>query len=115
MEALSRQKDRDDLVDDSSGSDGAAHDVTILAECTGQGRDCNAGQDQRNTRVRHEGQSQIFAYGYRCMGKMCADGRATDLSHSMVKDPDATVAILEELLSGEIFRQIIAQQDHTEP
>ncbi|MFR4973637.1 MAG: TetR-like C-terminal domain-containing protein, partial [Butyricicoccus pullicaecorum] len=37
------------------------------------------------------------------------------MKNGMVKDPDATVAILEELLSGEIFRQIIAQQDHTEP
>lgn len=35
------------------------------------------------------------------------------IKRGMVMNPDTTVTILEELLSGEIFRQIISQQDHT--
>ena len=33
------------------------------------------------------------------------------IKNGMIKEPDATVTMLEELLSGEIFRQIISQQD----
>ena len=35
------------------------------------------------------------------------------IRNGMVKEPDATVTMLEELLSGEIFRQIISQRDNT--
>ena len=52
--------------------------------------------------------SRLYAHG---MSGVLLDW----MKNGMVEDPDATVAILEELLSGEIFRQIIAQQDHTEP
>lgn len=34
------------------------------------------------------------------------------IKNGMIKEPDATVTMLEELLSGEIFRQIISQQDN---
>lgn len=33
------------------------------------------------------------------------------IKNGMIKEPDATVTMLEKLLSGEIFRQIISQQD----
>lgn len=33
------------------------------------------------------------------------------IKNGMIKEPDATVTMLEELLSGEIFHQIISQQD----
>ena len=33
------------------------------------------------------------------------------IKNGMIKEPDATVTMLEELLSGELFRQIISQQD----
>ena len=35
------------------------------------------------------------------------------IKNGMVKEPDEAVAILEDLLSGEIFHQIISQQDNT--
>lgn len=35
------------------------------------------------------------------------------IKNGMIKALDATVTMLEELLTGEIFRQIISQQDHT--
>lgn len=35
------------------------------------------------------------------------------IRNGMVKEPDATVDMLEQLLSGQIFRQIIAQQEQT--
>lgn len=34
------------------------------------------------------------------------------IKNGMIKEPDATVTMLEDLLSGEIFRQIIAHQEH---
>lgn len=37
------------------------------------------------------------------------------IRNGMIKDPDDTVAILEELLSGEIFRQIITEQNSANP
>ena len=37
------------------------------------------------------------------------------IKNGMVKDPDATVTMLEDLLSGAIFRQIISQQNRGEP
>ena len=33
------------------------------------------------------------------------------IKNGMIKEPDTTVTMLEELLSGEIFHQIISQQD----
>ena len=33
------------------------------------------------------------------------------IKNGMIKEPDATVTMLEELLSGEIFHQIISQKD----
>ena len=35
------------------------------------------------------------------------------IRNGMVREPDTTVTMLEELLSGEIFRQIISQRDDT--
>lgn len=37
------------------------------------------------------------------------------IRNGMLKDADATITMLEDLLSGEIFRQIIAQQNSSAP
>ena len=64
-EPLSRQEYGNHLIDDCGCGDSTSYNIAVLTESTGQGRDGDAGEDQGNTGMRHQGKAQIFLHSGR--------------------------------------------------